>query len=220
MNRAGGVLAALVLSASSTVLAQPPATGAVTPPLSPRNANYLIDARLDPALRLITGAEIITWRNITARPVSDLRFHLYWNAWRDMRSTWLREATLGGARFNRRSDEWARIDVSAIAIRDDEQTTDLTGRISFLAPDDGNTDDRTVMAVPLPHAVAPGGTAVLEVHWTAHVPRTFARTGAIGNFFFIGQWFPKLGVLEDDGWNCHQFHNGTEFFSDYGVYDD
>src|SRR5262249_23639734 len=24
---------------------------------------------------------------------------------------------------------------------------------------------------------------------------------------------------EDDGWNCHQFHAATEFFSDYGVYD-
>jgi aminopeptidase N len=59
----------------------------------------------------------------------------------------------------------------------------------------------------------------LNVTWTAHVPRTFARTGAIGNFFFIVQWFPKLGVLQPDGWNCHQFHAGTEFFSDYGSYD-
>ena len=51
------------------------------------------------------------------------------------------------------------------------------------------------------------------------MPRPFARTGAIGNFFFLAQWFPKLGVLQDDGWNCHQFHATTEFFSDYGVYD-
>src|SRR5437867_1891325 len=50
-------------------------------------------------------------------------------------------------------------------------------------------------------------------------PRTFARTGVIGNFYFIAQWFPKLGVLQDEGWNCHQFHSSTEFFSDYGSYD-
>ncbi len=31
--------------------------------------------------------------------------------------------------------------------------------------------------------------------------------------------FPKIGVLEDTGWNCHQFHANTEFFADYGVYD-
>jgi hypothetical protein len=51
------------------------------------------------------------------------------------------------------------------------------------------------------------------------VPRPFSRTGTIGHFFFIAQWFPKLGVLQDDGWNCHQFHSSTEFFADYGVYD-
>ena len=26
-------------------------------------------------------------------------------------------------------------------------------------------------------------------------------------------------MLQDEGWNCHQFHAGTEFFSDFGVYD-
>src|SRR5439155_22888262 len=78
---------------------------------------------------------------------------------------------------------------------------------------------RTVMRVPLPQPVGPGQTVTVAIAWTAHVPRPFARTGAIGHFFFIAQWFPKLGVLQDEGWNCHQFHAGTEFFSDYGVYD-
>ena len=97
--------------------------------------------------------------------------------------------------------------------------TDLTTAAHYIAPDDGNRDDRTVLSVPLPTAVPPGGTVAVEIRWTAHVPRTFARTGAVGNFFFIAQWFPKLGVLEEDGWNTHQFHATTEFFSDYGIYD-
>ena len=76
------------------------------------------------------------------------------------------------------------------------------------------------MAVYLPAAVAPGQPITLDIEWTAKIPRPFARTGAIGNFFFIAQWFPKIGVLDATGkWNCHQFHVGTEFFSDYGVYD-
>ena len=40
-------------------------TGASAQPLSPRNANYTIAARLDPATRTITGSETIIWRNIT-----------------------------------------------------------------------------------------------------------------------------------------------------------
>ncbi len=113
------------------------------------------------------------------------------------------------------------MDVTAIRLLAGGSTAmaDLLGGAHYIAPDDGNADDRTVLAVPLPKAVGPGETIAVEVSWTAHVPRTFARTGAVGNSFFLAQWFPKLGVLEDGGWNTHQFHASTEFFSDYGVYD-
>jgi hypothetical protein len=194
-----------------------PQSGVTTPALSPRNANYTITARLDPAARTITGSETITWRNITARPAADLQFHLYWNAWKNTRSTFMRERALGGAGEDRgrRADEWAQIDVTAMTV----DGMDRAGSKRFIAPDDDNPSDETVMSVPLAQPIEPGGSATIAITWTAHVPRTFARTGAIGNFFFIAQWFPKLGVLSDDGWNCHQFHAGTEFFSDFGVYD-
>jgi hypothetical protein len=212
----GGILAAANASG------QPAVTGAIDPPLSPRNANYVIHAQLQPSARTIAGQEQITWRNITTKPTNELQFHLYWNAWKNSRSTWLREASLGANRNLRspRDEDWGRIDVSSIALLADGSTwADLTASKHFIAPDDGNADDETVMAVPLPRPVGPNESVTIAVEWTAHVPRTFARTGAIGNFFFIAQWFPKLGVLQDEGWNCHQFHASTEFFSDYGVYD-
>jgi hypothetical protein len=210
--------ASAILASCSLVNAQ--STGQMTPPRSPRNASYSIDVRLDPASRTITGSEIITWRNITTKPVDDLRFHLYWNAWRDDRSTWQRERKLGRAAARvARPDDRARMEVSTVRLMDGRQPVDLTASLRFIAPDDGNTDDRTVLQASLPQPAAPGSTLTIEIAWTAHVPRTVARTGAIGNFFFIAQWFPKLGVLQEDGWNCHQFHSNTEFFSDYGVYD-
>jgi len=193
--------------------------GQMTPPRSPRNASYSIDVRLDPASRTITASEVITWRNITTKPVDDLRFHLYWNAWRDDRSTWQRERKLGRTARVTRPDDRATMDVSSVRVMNGGQPVDLTGSLRFIAPDDGNADDRTVLQAALPQPAAPGSTLTIEIAWTAHVPRTIARTGAIGNFFFIAQWFPKLGVLQEDGWNCHQFHSNTEFFSDYGVYD-
>ena len=63
---------------------------------SPRNASYDIDVRLDHAARTLTGHETIQWRNITANSTSELQFHLYWNAWRNLESTWLRERQLRG----------------------------------------------------------------------------------------------------------------------------
>ncbi|HMD37022.1 MAG TPA: M1 family metallopeptidase, partial [Vicinamibacterales bacterium] len=112
----------------------------------------------------------------------------------------------------------SRIEVTAIRLIE-PAAADLTSAQHFLAPDDANDADQTVMAVPLPQPIGPGGAATIDIAWTARVPRTFARTGVIGSFYFIAQWFPKLGVLQDQGWNCHQFHASTEFFSDYGSYD-
>ena len=96
---------------------------------------------------------------------------------------------------------------------------DLTEQQRYLARDDGNAADRTVMAVRLPFTVQSNDTIEIEVEWTSNVPRPFARTGYVDDYYFIAQWFPKLGVLEDDGWNTHQFHAATEFYADYGVYD-
>ena len=193
---------------------------------SPRNASYNISARLNPATRMIQGEAALGWRNITSRPADSLRFHLYYNAWRDARSTWMRERALSSAsppadEPTRRADEWGAIDIQWMALGrgGSDAQGDVTKQLRFIAPDDGNPDDRTVVELPLASPVAPGESVFLSYRWTTHVPRTFARTGAIDNYFFIAQWFPKIGVLEDAGWNCHQFHSSTEFFSDFGVYD-
>ncbi len=190
--------------------------------LSPRNANYSIDVSLNAAAHTLSGRAVLTWRNIASIAASDLRFHLYYNAWKNTRSTWMREGMLGGFRGgeNLRPGDWSYIEVSAVRLLPgDAPPVDLTTRKHYISPDDGNPDDQTVLAVPLPAEVKPGETITIELVWESKVPRTFARTGVLGNYYFIAQWFPKIGVLEDKGWNCHQFHRGTEFFADYGVYD-
>jgi aminopeptidase N len=192
----------------------PTATGAVTPARSPRNVNYTINARLDAGNRTITASETIAWRNITTRATNELQFHLYWNAWKNTRSTFLRERALT-RNADRPVEDFSTMDVTSIKV----DGVDLTSSRRFIAPDDLNRDDETVMSVPLPKAAEPGGQLTIQVEWTARVPRPFARTGFVGDFYFVAQWFPKLGVLEDEGWNTHQFHLTTEFFSDYGVYD-
>jgi aminopeptidase N len=183
--------------------------------MSPHNASYQIDVRLDHAARTLTGRETIRWRNISSHQATELQFHLYWNAWRDLESTFMRERRLAPGFTPPRDDAWGSVEVKRIAMG----SIDLTAQQRFLAPDDGNEADRTVMAVPLPYALQPNEVVEVAVEWTAKIPRPFARTGYVDNYYFIAQWFPKVGVLEDGGWNTHQFHAATEFYSDYGVYD-
>ena len=73
--------------------------------------------------------------------------------------------------------------------------------------------------MPLDKPVGPGETINVRITWSSRVPRTFARTGVVGDYYFLAQWFPKIGVFDDSGWNCHQFHLSTEFFADFGNYD-
>jgi hypothetical protein len=104
---------------------------------------------------------------------------------------------------------------------------DLTDKVKFIQPDDGNADDQTVLWVPLVESIKPGEKIRLDIEFIARLPEVFARTGYKGDFFMVGQWFPKIGVYESTGdryakkgqWNCHQFHLNSEFFADYGVYE-
>jgi hypothetical protein len=219
-------LATALLALGATAPGSTSANTGDTPPgvapRSPRNASYAIQARLDTARRLLTGAEVITWRNISAHATSEARLHLYFNAWRNADSSFLRAAARTAHPPDLESygpEDWAYCDVRALRLLPPDGGSPVSLDRTFIQPDDGNEHDRTVLLTKLPAPVGPGESVRLEVDWVAKVPRPFARAGTIGDYYMLGQWFPKLGVLEPDGnWNCHQFIQ-TEFFSDFGSYD-
>jgi hypothetical protein len=183
-------------------------------PLSPRNANYTMDVSLDPESRTVSGSARILWRNIDAHPAHSLQFHLYMNAFKNNRSTLYIES-LGRIKRAVNTEGWGWIDVLSIS---NDKGKDLTGRMRFIQPDDSNIHDQTVIEVPLDHPVLPGETIQLTLEFITKLPRIRMRTGYSESFYFIGQWFPKIGVFMNGNWNCHQFHANSEFFADFGVY--
>jgi hypothetical protein len=197
-----------------------PRTAAPRTP-APRTADYDIDVTLDPASRSLTGKETITWRNPGQIPAYSLRLHLYWNAFRNTNSTWIKQRQLAGddALGRAAEDDFGYTDITSLKwLRDDGTEVDLPN-FRFISPDDQNRDDRSLAAADLPEPVPPGGTMRIRVAWTGKFPRNFDRTGAIGNFFFVSQWFPKLGAFQDAGWTARQFFANAEFLADFGRYD-
>lgn len=191
--------------------------------LCPQTANYTMDVRLDTETRRITGTERLTWTNTSRNEASELWFHLYWNAFSNTDSTYLKESIDEGwspvGDFSEK--DWGTCRIHSIVLVDGngEENTNLTSRMEYRRPDDGNPYDRTVCSLPLPSPLSPGETVVLDIKFESKVPRPISRTGVYKNSYFIAQWFPKIGVLEEKGWNCHQFHAASEFFADYGTYD-
>ncbi|MGD2116583.1 MAG: hypothetical protein PVG07_16130, partial [Acidobacteriota bacterium] len=102
-------------------------TAALGDALSPRNASYTIEVRLDPAARTLEGRQVLEWTNITDVPADELRFHLYWNAWRNERSTWMREEALtGDLKPDVRREDWGWIQVDRIRALGAPEAVDLT----------------------------------------------------------------------------------------------
>ena len=193
-----------------------------TPRVSPRTANYDIDVTLDPSTRTLTGTELITWHNQGVVAAYSLRLHLYWNAFRNTNSTWLKQRHLAGDDpfAGADADDFGYTDVTKITIvnPDGSDGPDLTKALHFISPDDQNADDRSLAAADLDPAIEPGQTLRLRIAWKGRFPKNFDRTGVIGDYYFVSQWFPKLGVF-DAGWTAHQFFANSEFFADFGSYD-
>ncbi len=181
----------------------------------PPVASYQITCRLDAEKKTIEANEVLTWKNTTSHPAPTLRFHLYLNAFRNTLSTFWRESG-GEGRDGRLPDSWGAVEITRMIGPDG---ADLLPAMRFIAPDDGNADDRTVAEVQLPRPVAPGETISIALDFQDRLPRVAVRTGYKDDFFMVVQWFPKIGVLQEKGWNCHQFHAWSEFFSDFGNYD-
>jgi hypothetical protein len=184
-------------------------------PLTKPIASYQISCRLDAEKKVVEGTELLTWTNTTRNSAATLQFHLYLNAFRNTLSTFWRESG-GTHRQNRLPESWGSIEVTRMTLADG---SDLLPALGWISPDDGNPHDRTVAEVQLPRPVAPGETISVSIDFRSRLPRVSARTGWKGDFFLVAQWFPKIGVLEERGWNCHQFHSLSEFFADFGDYD-
>jgi len=193
--------------------------------LSDRVVDYKIEAALDPVKHTIDGRQQLTWRNRSDQPVRSVYLHLYLNAFQNANSTFHTEQRRNGGGI-RNSDfskdgEWGYIELRSV------QQGGAKVPWTFVQPDGGPASDQTVVRMDLPQPVAPGASTTLDISFFDQLPRALARTGYFDTFHLVGQWFPKIAVLELPGergatavrWNAHEFHAESEFYADFGNYD-
>jgi hypothetical protein len=188
-------------------------------PMSERVVHYEIDAKYDAKKHTIDATEVLTYHNLTGQALDHFPFHLYQNAF-EPKATFVREAKLTGSRdssYQKWEDKFfGSEDITSIEVAGQG---DLTRNLHFIAPDDGNKDDRTVVDLPVPKPIAPGAFVQFKIAFHNQMPETQARSGWKRDFLLGGQWFPKVGVWWHGAWNCHQYHATSEFFADFGVFD-
>lgn len=195
----------------------------VSEALSQRVVEYHIDVQLLSDTASLRGSETVTWTHPGKKPVQELYFHLYPNAFASEETTFMKES--GG---EMRGDTMPENGFGSMTLTDLRTTegVSLMQRLQYVQPDDGNVNDKTLVKVHLPQPVNGGESVTLKLKFEVKLPKIFARMGSAGNFVMAGQWFPKLSVYEpagtrgvkEEGWNLHQYHGTSEFYSDFGIY--
>ena len=192
--------------------------------LSPRIANYDIQVELDVNNKKLYGKQTLFWKNPSTDTIFELQYHLYLNAFKNSESTFLRERSNFSLLNTDQEDcVWSYVNVQKIV---DEYGNDLTANMAYIQRDDENENDQTVLKVPLVKPVLPGETIKIDLDWETKIPKVMPRTGYNKDYYFMVQWFPKVGVYEPAGmryaevgqWNCHQYHSNGEYYSDFGNY--
>ncbi|WP_020618484.1 M1 family metallopeptidase [Paenibacillus daejeonensis] len=197
----------------------------IPPPrvLSHRVVEYHMDVQLDEQTRQLKGKQTVTWTNPGKQPVTEMYWHLYPNAFASPETTFMQES--GGKLREDKATEASTGSMELLSLKTEEGES-LLPRLHYVQPDDGNSQDRTLAKLKLPDPVRPGQSITLTTEYIVHMPAVFARMGYAGNFVMAGQWFPKLAKYEtsgtrgrvNEGWNAHQYHGNSEFYSDFGIY--
>src|SRR3989339_383996 len=172
-----------------------------------RIANYNIEADFNPVSKSISVKEEIIWTNKTNFPTSEIQFHLYANAYKS-------NNTLFAKAYSLTPDAQTQMDIKSFQVNNE------SSQLIYFQPEIANLYDSTVAKVLLNKTIEPGDSARINFEYTMKIPRSVKRMGyATGrNFFFVSQWFPKVGVFENGKWVCSQYHPYLNFYSDFGDY--
>ena len=161
-------------------------------PLSQRVVAYNIEAKYDPKTHSLDGFEVLTYHNLTGQPLDHFPFHLYLNAFQP-KATWLREAKALGTR-DVTYEKWEDKLYGSDEIKSFEVVGmgDLTSKLEFIQPDDGNKDDKTVVQVVLPKAIAPGEYVQFKIKFHDQFPETRPEPGGSAISFWAASGSPRL----------------------------
>ncbi len=196
-------------------------------PLSARTASYAINLVLDTENQQVSAQQRLTFHNPSADTIWSLPFHMYYNAFQSNKTTFWQGTSRVPRTISNEDVEncnWGWINVTHVT---DEAGNDLSSQLRYIQPDDGNPYDHSVLEVRLAEPILPYATAHFDMEWDAQIPPLVIRTGVSRDFYFMAQWFPKLGVYEPAGtrfatsgqWNCHQYHANTEYYGEFGLYE-
>jgi len=168
-------------------------------------ADYSVQVSLDPSTRVISGTEIIHYKNNSPDILEFIIIHLFPNVYKKGTARDFKVAY---------DDETDGVLIQSIRINEKEiDVSENSPAISYLHND---------IKVHLPSPLSPGDECTVAIAWQYIVNRhSHMRTGQVDpSSFFIAYFFPRIAVYDDiDGWNDFFYSGRAEFYNDFGDFD-
>jgi len=171
-----------------------------------QQVSYTVKAHLDTEEHSLKACEYLTYYNNSPYTLETLYVHLYANAFKSKNTVYAQEAKrLGYYSFiNTGESERGYIDIENIISEGDSLRFEI---------------NETIMAIILNQPVKSGDSTALKIDYYLKIPTTFSRIGYSGNHYEMVQWYPKICVLDEDGWHLEPYHALGEFYGEYGCFD-
>jgi len=110
----------------------------------------------------------------------------------------------------------SKIDVHDFSVALPKEGASWIHKIPIL--DEYKIDD-TILEAKLLKKIAPGKTVRIDLNWTHHVGEMVERAGYYEGQYNMAQWYPKMVVYDEDGWNADVFHAEGEFYGEFGDFE-
>ncbi|HYK10300.1 MAG TPA: M1 family metallopeptidase [Gemmatimonadales bacterium] len=172
---------------------------------------YTVDASLDEATGVLTAHERIVYVNHSPDTLRDFYVHDYLNAFRPGSRWAAYDSASGVVRYQHMQDPDYAF----------ERITKATVMGAAGTPDYPYAPDSTIAHWALPHALPPGGQMTVEIDWQARLstlPRRQGRDPKTRRYDFA-QWYPKVVVYDQYGWEDHPLYPPGEFYGEFGTFD-
>ncbi len=174
-----------------------------------QGVDYRIEATLNESTDVLHGRARLRYTNRAPVALDTLFFHQHLNAFRPNSAWARRELEYGERRFQDLGPEEHAF----------ERFTAVQVGGTTVRPVYPGAPDSTVVALPLPAPLAPGESIELRMDWNARLSTLPRRQGRKGRQYDFAQWYPRIAVYDQGGWETQPLLPQGEFFGEFGAYD-
>jgi hypothetical protein len=174
-----------------------------------QGVDYRIEAILDESREVLTARARLHYTHRGFGTIDTLFFHQHLNAFRPESAWARRELEFGNRRFTDLGPQDHAFERLLSVSVDGSPAT-------FSHP---GSPDSTVVAVPLGRTLEQGESVTLILDWEARPSTLPRRQGRRGRHYDFAQWYPRIAVYDEQGWQVQPLMPQGEFYGEFATFD-